>query len=237
MNPSTWKAQAISIHLSIFDEFFYFNSRLKQDKRQNICWAWTKPNKLRYLQNVENPTCVLDSAEEHLLTLCWPRNGETQITGCKFGQSSSAVELFLPLVLLVEHGRWELVGHLDLVGHCGVVFGTVERRVCEHLSGVPYNEKTVIWPIRKPRTRAVSDQGDIRLKCQWFEWETGMWMIDLVSIGGWLARCLTCVITLCGRLAIADHPPHWSHHTNISIQSHTSQIQFCIKFFCFLVVR
>ena len=36
---------------------------------------------LNKTKNVENPTCVLDSAEEHLLTLCRPRIGENQITG------------------------------------------------------------------------------------------------------------------------------------------------------------
>ena len=55
----------------------------------------------------------------------------------KFGKHSSAAELLHSLVLIVEHGRGELVGHLHLVGHSGVVFCTVERRVCEHLPGVP----------------------------------------------------------------------------------------------------
>merc|ERR1719494_601112 len=61
---------------------------------------------------VDPRTGILDSAEEHLLTLC-------------------------RLVLLIEHGRRELMSHLDLVCHGGMVFGAVERRVSEHLSRVP----------------------------------------------------------------------------------------------------
>ena len=37
-----------------------------------------KTKETKCLKNIVNPTCVLDSAEEHLLTLCRPRNVETQ---------------------------------------------------------------------------------------------------------------------------------------------------------------
>ena len=71
---------------------------------------------------VENPTCVLDSAEEHLLTLCRPRIGKTQITGCKFGQQALLLLNYLTHLFfslnMAEESLWAISTWSATVGWC-----------------------------------------------------------------------------------------------------------------------
>ena len=60
VDPGTWKTHTISIHPSLVDEFLKL--KLKLDKKE------------KQKQKVKIPTGILDSAEEHLLTLCRPKS-------------------------------------------------------------------------------------------------------------------------------------------------------------------